>query len=364
MNDDFYSQFEHAFRGTRAEITARLKVYFPFIDPLLALYPEAIALDLGCGRGEWLEILRNKGFTALGVDLDDGMLADCRALNLNVRTQDAIAALSGLEDASTSIVSAFHLVEHIPFDVLRTLVSEAHRVLKPGGLLIMETPNPENIVVGSSSFYLDPTHSRPLPPGLLSFVPKYYGFLKTTVLRIQESPHLQQNISPTLLDVLGGASPDYAVIAQKSANTHLLKHFDSAFALDLGLTVDTLSTRYDETNQREIAALNAQHREIADVTAHAISAITLQTNERFDLAEHEIAALNAQHREIADVTAHAISAITLQTNERFDLAEHEIAALNSQISAVYSSTSWKVTRPLRALGTGLRQLKELFKNRQ
>ncbi|MDO9023589.1 class I SAM-dependent methyltransferase [Zwartia sp.] len=318
MSDDFYSQFEHAFRGTRAEITARLDVYFPFIEPLLALYPDAIALDLGCGRGEWLEILRNKGFTALGVDLDDGMLADCRALNLNVRTQDAIAALNGLEDASASILSAFHLVEHIPFDVLRALVSEAHRVLKPGGLLIMETPNPENIMVGTSSFYLDPTHTRPIPPGLLMFVPKYYGFLNTTVLRLQETPELRQKVSPTLRDVLSGASPDYAVIAQKSADESILTHFKSAFEIDVGLTIDTLASRYDETIRPE--ALDAIIREINVVTGPA--------------------------------------------TERLNSAEQAITALNQQISDVYNSTSWKVTRPLRALGTGVRKLKQFFSGRR
>lgn len=295
MKDDFYSQFEHAFRGPRAVIKARLDVYTPFVEPLITLYPDAIALDLGCGRGEWLEILRDKGFATLGVDLDEGMLADCRTLNLNVRTQDALAALNALQDNSASIVSAFHLVEHLPFDVLRVLVSEAHRVLKPGGLLVMETPNPENLMVGTSSFYLDPTHLRPIPPGLLSFLPKYYGFLKSTVLRLQESPDLQKKTITSLRDVLGGASPDYAVIAQKSADPSVLEPFNSAFALDLGLKIDTLANQYDQ---------------------------------------------------------------------RLDSAERAIAVLNTQVSAIYSSTSWKVTRPLRGLGKVLRQIKELFNTRR
>jgi len=320
MKDDFYSQFEHAFRGTRALITARLNVYSPLVEPLIDLYPEAIALDLGCGRGEWLEILRKKGFITLGVDLDDGMLADCRALDLNVITLDAIAALNALEEESVSIVSAFHLVEHIPFDVLRTLVSEALRVLKPGGLLIMETPNPENIMVGTSSFYLDPTHTRPIPPGLLMFIPQYYGFLNTHVLRLQESPELRQKVSPTLRDVLGGASPDYAVIAQKSADENILARFKSAFEIDVGLTLDTLASRYDEN---------------------------------ISSAERAMAALNIR-----------ISHVDSSATERLDSVQQAIAALNTQIHDVYSSTSWKVTRPLRALGTGLRQLKQFFSSRR
>jgi SAM-dependent methyltransferase len=137
MKDDFYRLFEQSFRGDRTEIKTRLEIYQSFTAPLIHLYPDAIAVDLGCGRGEWLEMLREQGFPVLGVDLDEGMLADCLAIGLNVRAQDAITTLNGLADESASLVSAIHLVEHIPFDVLRTLVSEAHRVLKPGGLLIM-----------------------------------------------------------------------------------------------------------------------------------------------------------------------------------------------------------------------------------
>lgn len=294
MTDDFYSQFEQSFRGSRAEIKERLRVYSPFIEPLIELYPDALALDLGCGRGEWLEVLREKGFKSLGVDLDDGMLADCRTLNFNVRTQDALAALNALEDESVSIVSAFHLVEHISFDILRTLVSEAHRVLKPGGLLIMETPNPENILVGTAGFYVDPTHTRPIPPNLLKFIPKYYGFQNIHVLRLQESSELQNKTIPTLMEVLGGASPDYSVIAQKSAHDSVLARFKSAFAVDIGLTIDTLTKRYDD----------------------------------------------------------AIRSM-----------EYTLTELDSRINNLYNSTSWKVTRPLRALNAGLRQLKKFFSSR-
>jgi SAM-dependent methyltransferase len=306
MKDDFYSQFEHAFRGERPEIKERLQVYVPLIEPLIDLYPDALALDLGCGRGEWLEVLRDKGLNAKGVDLDDGMLAECRKLNLNVSTQDVIAALNSFEDESISMVSAFHLVEHISFEMLRALISEAFRVLKPGGLLILETPNPENILVGTSTFYLDPTHTRPIPPGLLKFLSKYYGFVNGTVLGLQESPALREKVSPSLRDVLGGASPDYAVVAQKPAHENIIARFKPAFSLERGLTTDALMTRYDQRIQA-IAALGAQNQQ--------------------------------KHAELTQA----------------------ISALNAQIHAVYHSSSWKVTRPLRAMGSALRHAKEWLK---
>ena len=295
MKDHFYRDFELLFRGDRSEIKERLRVYLPFVRPLLDLYPDAVALDVGCGRGEWLETLRDQGFKVLGVDLDEGMLEDCKTLHLEVRHEDALSVLRSMVDESASLVSAFHLVEHIAFDDLRSLVEQAHRVLKPGGLLIMETPNPENLTMAASRFYLDPTHTRPIPPGLLSFVPRYYGFSKSIVFRLQESAALRQDPSPALLDVLEGVSPDYAVIAQKSASEEVLDRFKPAFALDMGLTIETLTTRYDQTTREELVA-----------------------------------------------------------------QRERIQTLESRLNHVLNSTSWKLTRPLRALVRGLSRLKQSF----
>ena len=162
MSNSFYRALEERFRENRELIKSSLRVYLPFIEPLAKVYKDAAAIDLGCGRGEWLELLTAAGFQAHGVDLDDGMLEACRERGLNVQTQDVIIALKALPDASHAIVSGFHIVEHIPFSDLQILVQEALRVLQPGGLLIMETPNPENILVGTTNFYLDPTHQRPI----------------------------------------------------------------------------------------------------------------------------------------------------------------------------------------------------------
>ena len=245
MSDGFYRAFEDKHRGTLAKIKASQRVYLPFIQPLTLLYPGAQAIDLGCGRGEWLELLGETGFVAQGVDLDDGMLAECRARGLKVRTLDAISALKELPDSSQAIVSGFHLAEHIPFNALQLLVQEALRVLKPAGVLILETPNPENIVVGTANFYLDPTHSRPLPPLLLSFLPEYYGFARVKVLRLQEPLSLAMERRFTIHDVLGGISPDYAVVAQKTASLQILKQVSEAFNFEYGITLADISGRFE-----------------------------------------------------------------------------------------------------------------------
>jgi O-antigen chain-terminating methyltransferase len=152
-----------------------------------------------------------------------------------VQCQDALESLKQLQDGSASVVSAFHLVEHLPFDRVKDLVAECHRVLKPGGLLIMETPNPENFMVATHNFYLDPTHLRPIPPDLLAFVPEYLGYESVKILRLQETAGVKTHPNLSMLDVLTGASPDYAVVAQKAGHTALKQSlqalFDQAFGI-------------------------------------------------------------------------------------------------------------------------------------
>ena len=235
MSDQFYRAFEEKFRGPRGLIQQRLEVYLPFVQPVCAAYPEVLVLDLGCGRGEWLELLQKNSIAAMGVDLDTGMLAACQQINLKVQCQDALESLKQLQDGSASVVSAFHLVEHLPFDRVKDLVAECHRVLKPGGLLIMETPNPENFMVATHNFYLDPTHLRPIPPDLLAFVPEYLGYESVKILRLQETDGVKTHPNLSMLDVLTGASPDYAVVAQKAGHTALKQSlqalFDQAFGI-------------------------------------------------------------------------------------------------------------------------------------
>ena len=245
MSDNFYRAFEEKYRGPRDLILARLAIYGPFILPLKTIYPAPPAIDLGCGRGEWLEFLLDEACSPLGIDQDEEMLQSCRERSLPAQQGDGVAYLATLPDESQAVVSAFHVVEHLSFDQLRTVVSSALRVLKPGGLLIMETPNPENIVVATCNFWLDPTHLRPIPPQLLSFLPEYYGFVRTKILRLQESKELAANESPTLNDVLRGASPDYAVVAQKAAPNETLVLFDQAFNQEYGLSLNILAERYD-----------------------------------------------------------------------------------------------------------------------
>jgi len=227
MQDNFYRAFQDRHRGSRELIKERLKVYLPFIEPFKNIYKkeELKVLDLGCGRGEWIELVSENGFKALGVDIDDGMLQACKTLNLDVIHIDALEFLKKSPDDSFVVVSGFHIVEHLQFDVLQNLIKESLRVLKPGGLIILETPNPENIRVATVDFWVDPTHIRPMPPLLLSFLKEYYGFERTKTLRLQEDKNIKTLAYISLLQVLYSPSPDYAIIAQKHASTEITALF-------------------------------------------------------------------------------------------------------------------------------------------
>ena len=297
MNEGFYRAFEDKYRGSRELILGRLNAYAPLLKTLKTAFPEGQAVDLGCGRGEWLELLSSFGINATGVDLDEGMLAACRERGYDVVCEDAIGYLGGLPTESLALVSAFHLVEHIPFDALARLVSEALRVLKPGGILIMETPNPENLCVGTESFYLDPSHVRPIPPKLLSFLPEYIGFARTKVLRLQEPMGLMWQDHITLSDVLTGVSPDYAVVTQKESVAECTELFDPIFSAQMGVTLERLTGSFEER--------------------------MLVHEARLLRVEHEYSQQTAQYAQRAEEYAH-------------------------ELLSVYNSTSWRITRPLRS----------------
>jgi SAM-dependent methyltransferase len=184
--DAFYVAFEDQFRGSREDILNTLKVYLPLIQEAQVGTPESSILDVGCGRGEWLELLRESGYTARGIDINRVMLEQCRSRGLEVVEADVIDYLRTLPDSSLGAVTGFHIIEHLSFETLVQLFDETVRVLKPGGLVIFETPNTRNILVGSGDFYRDPTHKNPIHPDTISFLAKSRGLIKSEAYFFEE----------------------------------------------------------------------------------------------------------------------------------------------------------------------------------
>lgn len=186
--DAFYVALEDKFRGTREDIYERLKVYLPFIEAAEIGTNDAPILDVGCGRGEWLELLQNNGYQAEGIDTNRVMVEQCQEKIFKATEADVIQYLRSLSDQSLGGITGFHIIEHLPFEILMELFSETTRVLKQGGIAIFETPNPQNILVGSYKFYTDPTHLHPLPSELIKFIAELQGLSKVQILNLHPYP--------------------------------------------------------------------------------------------------------------------------------------------------------------------------------
>lgn len=130
---------------------------------------EIRVVDLGCGTGEWIEVVQEAGYHSMGVDSNQAVVEKDHRLypGLEVVQQDSIAFLKSQPRNSLDVITSFHMVEHMEMIEVMELCSEAARVLKSNGLLIIETPNPLNVLISSYYFYLDPTHKRQIPPELL-----------------------------------------------------------------------------------------------------------------------------------------------------------------------------------------------------
>jgi 2-polyprenyl-3-methyl-5-hydroxy-6-metoxy-1,4-benzoquinol methylase len=187
----FQFALQDRFRGSETDAAGKLQIYLETLKPLLPTLPRAQWLDIGCGRGEWIEAVSKLGYRVLGLDSNLASVLHCREKHLNVEERDALSYLRTLGDASVAVITAFHVVEHWPIHYLLALVEEVVRVLQPGGLLIIETPNPANLLIESTSFWNDPTHHRPIPMRLLEFVYEYFEL--TVMKRLELNPFPQDH---------------------------------------------------------------------------------------------------------------------------------------------------------------------------
>ncbi|MFZ9813407.1 MAG: class I SAM-dependent methyltransferase, partial [Burkholderiaceae bacterium] len=178
-------------------------------------------LDLGCGRGEFLSFAQGLGFAASGVDSSPHMVGVCRAKGLTALQGDLLSVLAAQPDRSLTVISGFHVAEHLPFSGLFYLVMQAYRALQPRGLLILETPNPENLMVATHTFYHDHTHTNPLTPTALAFLLRYLGFQKIETLRLNPYPASAQipGLDPAAqrLNAMVNGPQDFAVLGQRLA---------------------------------------------------------------------------------------------------------------------------------------------------
>lgn len=218
-----YFKFQNAFRGTRAMIAERQKMYIPYFEN-----QAQPIIDIGCGRGEFLQLMRDNRIQAFGVDLYPEYVVEGELNGVDVRCGDGIDYLEKTDQQFGGIFAG-QIIEHLSFERLVHLCRLAYQKLADGTYLVMETPNPTSLSIFTSSFYIDPTHSKPIHPLTLGYILREVGFsdvqtVYTDCSRPEQLPLLQgdgiRNIEEVnraiqrVSNMLYG-SQDYAVIAKK-----------------------------------------------------------------------------------------------------------------------------------------------------
>ena len=364
--DKFYKSFEDKFRGQRSEIKKRLLAYEPFLQILKQQDEKPAAVDLGCGRGEWLEILKQNGFAVRGCDVSEEMIKECEKNALEAKKQGAIEFLSELEDSSLALVSAFQLVEHLEFSELCELIKQARRVLKDGGILILETPNPENLRVATLTFYLDATHVKPIPPMLLEYLCEFEGFNNTFMMRLNSNLSFSedlQNQNVTLRDVLSSVGLDYAILGLKNGDEKTREAFLNA--AKSGYSFEELADRFDVSafeNKTQMLELKNDVWKESLETKEALWKESLETKEALWKSSLEIDDLRAQNARLHEDLENLLGKY-LALNHKVYVLENEAPVIKNDIEQlkIFVAKFKRVAKPLIWVYKFLRFCKNLAK---
>jgi 2-polyprenyl-3-methyl-5-hydroxy-6-metoxy-1,4-benzoquinol methylase len=203
-------RFADVFRGSEERIRAHQKMYAAKFAGATEI------LDLGCGRGEFLEVAREAGIAVRGIDQSEENIAICKAKGLAVECADLFEYLDAQADRSVGGVYCSQVVEHLAPERLPDLVNLLAKKMARGALVAIETPNPECLAIFATHFYLDPTHTRPIPPALLRFYLEEAGFVNLEVERlspaVETMPALAELPATVRESFFGGL--DYAIFGR------------------------------------------------------------------------------------------------------------------------------------------------------
>ena len=198
--DTWYQDLQELHRGSPENLLEVQKSYLAHFREREWLSTEGPVFDLGCGRGEWLSLMKEEGWAVRGVDSSEQAVAEARELGLDVELGDLVEALEACPENALAGVTAFQVIEHLPFSRIISLMFAAYRALVPGGILLLETPNPENLQVATYSFWMDPTHRHPIPPPLIMDLSFHVGFRDGSILRKNPWPQWRDKEPETSLE--------------------------------------------------------------------------------------------------------------------------------------------------------------------
>lgn len=182
LPDEWYVSFENKFRGETSQITERLKNYINLFEG------KKKVIDLGCGRGEFLQLMRENNIPAQGVDTNRSMVDICQNNGLDVSQKDCLEMLESQTEESIGGIFASQLVEHLSLKTLYKLINIAYSKLEKDGILVLESVNPLTLGVFCYGFYIDPTHTKPIHPAMLRFMAEEAGFTVDPVGFLSEFP--------------------------------------------------------------------------------------------------------------------------------------------------------------------------------
>jgi SAM-dependent methyltransferase len=195
--DEFYKHFEDKFRGDPLALIDRLsrryrtRLESVFNERLNGTLETSVPviMDLGCGRGEFLNLARDIGYKTIGVDFGSAMVREAQQRGHEVYRSDILSFLKTSPDASYDVISMFHVIEHCQASYSFQVFAEAARTLKAGGVLVVETPSIFSLWVTARQFYLDPTHTQPVHPEYMSFMAFNVGFSNTELIEFDAVEH-------------------------------------------------------------------------------------------------------------------------------------------------------------------------------
>jgi 2-polyprenyl-3-methyl-5-hydroxy-6-metoxy-1,4-benzoquinol methylase len=180
--DVLYRRLEDALRGSEVHVRGDVAPYVR-----LAAEHQPV-LDVGCGRGEFVTACAGRGLSVRGVDTNERSVADLKARGLDVEIGAIPECFASMRDGSLGSILAMHVVEHLPVEALFALFREAARTLRPGGLLMIETPNAESMIVSATDFWRDPTHLAPRHAAALTVLAREHGFEVQEIRAVHELP--------------------------------------------------------------------------------------------------------------------------------------------------------------------------------
>ena len=327
---EFYLAFENEFRGSSLDVQEKLAFYDDLLQEVSTRFIHCSLLDIGCGRGEWLLKCKGLGINSVGIDSNDSMFNICRDKGLNIKYGEAIDILKTIENNSFHIISSFHFIEHISFNMFLEILEECKRILIPGGVLIFETPSIDNILVSAKDFYLDPTHVTHMHPETIIFALKYFKFTESKYFLINK-PSYQKYGSDSINSVINGAGLDVSIIASYNINNETLSIFDQSLnwinKLNVSKNTFEISNQYDSLINEKLLKL--------------YSAID-QLSSKIENLSSKIKLLDKQIEPLLNVYEKIFNSLPLKVYRKIKSLTHLIKAVFVRLSKLLLSKALKI----------------------